>query len=84
MRKGKKVIGEAQEILNRAMMHLNSTIHCKVVDYKHENYQVRMFTKENKLIVPVQIAEEWIKGTNPKENLIHDKLEMLFKNLERY
>jgi hypothetical protein len=34
--------------------------------------------------MPIQIPEEWIKGTNPKENLIHDRLEILFKNLENY
>ncbi|MGA2468172.1 MAG: hypothetical protein ABSH06_27990 [Thermodesulfobacteriota bacterium] len=79
-----KIIGEAQEILNWAIMHLKGSINCKVIDYKHENYRVQVFTKENKLIMPVQVPEEWIKGTNPRENLIHDKLEILFKNLGNY
>jgi hypothetical protein len=34
--------------------------------------------------MPIQILEEWIKGTNPRKNLIPDKLEILFKNLENY
>ena len=77
-------IREAQEILDWAIMHLNGSIKCKVMDYKHENYRVQVFTKENKLIMPVQIPEEWIKGTNPGQNVIHDKIEILFKNLENY
>jgi len=77
-------IREAQEILNWAIIHLKGSIHCKIIDYKHENYRVQVFTKENKLIMPVQVPEEWIKGTNPKENRIHDKLEILFKNLGNY
>jgi len=79
-----KIIKEAQEILNWAIMHLKGSINCKVIDYKHENYRVQVFTKENELIMPVQVPEEWIKGTNPGENLIHDKLEILFKNLGNY
>ena len=54
------------------------------MDYKHGNFRVQVFTKENKLIMSVQIFEEWIKGTNPRENLIHDKIEILFRNLENY
>ena len=77
-------IREAQEILNWAIMHLKGSINCKVIDYKHGNYRVQFFTKENKLIIPVQVPEAWIKGTNPRENLIHDKLEILFKNLGNY
>jgi len=76
-------IREAQEILNWAIMHFKGSINCKVMDYKHENYRVEVFTKENKLIMPVQVPEEWIKGTNPRENLIHDKLELLLKNLDK-
>jgi hypothetical protein len=77
-------IKEAQEILDWAITHLNVTIKCKVMNYKHENFQVQVFTKENKLIMPVLISEEWVKGTNPRENLIHDKIEILFKNLQNY
>jgi hypothetical protein len=77
-------IKEAQEILDWAITHSNGSIKCKVMDYKHKHYRVQVFTKENKLIMPVQIIENWIKGTNPSENLIHDKIEMLFKNLESY
>jgi hypothetical protein len=29
--------------------------------------------------MPVQVPEERIKGTNPEENFIHDKLELLLK-----
>jgi hypothetical protein len=34
--------------------------------------------------MPIQIAEEWVKGSNPKENFIHDNLKALLKNLENY
>jgi hypothetical protein len=77
-------IREAQEILNWAIMHLNLNFNCKVIDYKHENYKVQFLTKENKLIMPVQVPEEWIKGSSPKENLIHDRLEVLLGNLRAY
>lgn len=77
-------IREAQEILNWVIMHSNLNFNCKVIDYKYENYKVQFFTKENKLIMPVQVPEEWIKGSNPKENLIHDKLEVLLGNLRAY
>jgi hypothetical protein len=77
-------IREAQEILNWAIMHLKGSIKCKVIEYKHENYRVQFFTKDDKLIMPIQIPEEWIKGTNPRENLIHDKLETLLRNLGNY
>jgi len=77
-------IREAQEILNWTIMHLNGSIKCKVIDYKYGNYQVQFFTKENKLIMPVQISEEWVKQSNPKENFIYDKLKILLKNLESY
>src|SRR4030042_603415 len=50
-------IREAQEILNWAIMHLNGSIKCKVIDYKHENYRVQVFTKENRLIMPIQITD---------------------------
>jgi len=77
-------IREAQELLDWAIMHLNASINCKVIDYKHNNYRVQFFTKENKLIMPVQISEEWIKGSNPKENVIHDRLKILLENLKNY
>jgi len=77
-------IREAQEILNWVILHLNGSIMCKVIDYKHENYRVQFFTKENKLIMPIQIPEEWVKESNPKENFINDKLNTLLKNLENY
>jgi hypothetical protein len=73
-----------QEILNWAIAHLNESIKCKVTDYKHGNYRVQFLKKDDKPIMPIQISEEWIKGTNPRENLIHDKLEMLLRNLENY
>jgi len=75
---------EAQEILNWAISHLNLSINCKVIDYKYENYKVQFFTKESKLIMPVQVPEEWVNGSNPKENLIHDRLEILLANLRNY
>jgi hypothetical protein len=75
---------EAQEVLNWAIMHLNLGFNCKVIDYKYENYKVQFFTKENKLIMPVQVPEEWVKGSNPREDLIHDRLQALLANLKNY
>jgi hypothetical protein len=77
-------IKEAQEILNWAITHLNGSIKCKVTDYKHENYRVQFLKKDDKPIMPIQISEEWIKGTNSRDNLIHDKLQILLRNLENY
>ncbi len=77
-------IREAQEILEWAIMHLNGSIRCKVIDYKYKNYRVQFFTKDNKLIMPVQIAEEDINESNPKENFVPDKLKTLLRNLENY
>jgi len=77
-------IKEAQEILDWAIMHLNGSIKCKVIDYKYRNYRVQFFTKDNKLIMAVQITEEEIKESNPKENFIPDKLRTLLRNLENY
>jgi len=34
--------------------------------------------------MPIQIDEEWVKQSNPKENVIHEKLKALLKNLENY
>jgi hypothetical protein len=55
-----------------------------MIDYKYESYKVQFLTKENKLIMPVQIPEEWIKGSHPKENVIHERLELLLANLKGY
>jgi len=81
---GDEKIREAEEILNRVIANLNLTISCKVTGYKRENYQVKIFAKDNSLIMPVLIAEEWVKECNLKENIIHDKLKTLLKNLENY
>ena len=77
-------IKEAQEILDWAITHLNGSIKCKVTDYKHKNYRVQFSKKDDKPIMLIQISEEWIKGTNMKENLIHNQLQMLLKNFENY
>jgi hypothetical protein len=77
-------IKEVEEILSWAITHLGGNITCKVIDYNNENYRVQFFTKENKLLMPVQIPEEWIEDSNPKENLIHDKLRTLLRNLGGY
>ena len=77
-------IKEAQEILDWAIMHVNGSITCKVIDYKYNSYRVQFFTKDHKLIMPVQIAEEEVKESKPKENVIPDKLKALLKNLEAY
>jgi len=49
-----------------------------------ETIRVQFFTKDNKLIMPVEITEEEIEETNPKENSIPDKLKTLLRNLENY
>ena len=77
-------IKETEEILNWAIVRLNGSIKCKVTDYKHGNYRVQFNKKDDKPIMPIQIPEEWIRGTNSRENLIHDKLDILLKNLENY
>jgi hypothetical protein len=77
-------IREAQEILNWAIINLEGKIKCKVMKYKSQNYQVQFFTKEDKLIMPVQIPEEWIKQSDPQGNVIEDKLKTLLKNLGSY
>ncbi len=77
-------IREAQEVLDWAIMQGNGSIKCKVINYKHNSYRVQFFTKDQKLIMPVQIDEQDIKETRPKENVISDKLKTLLKNLEAY
>ncbi len=79
-----KMTKEAQGTLDWAVMHLKSSIKCKVIGYKYENYTVQVFNKENQLIMPVQIPVQWIKASKPTENFIHDLLEALLRNLERY
>jgi hypothetical protein len=78
-----KRIGEAQEIINWAIVHVNGSIKCKVTDYKHENFRVQFFSKDGNLIMPSEIPDEWIEATNPKQNVVYDKLEFLVKNLEK-
>ncbi|HUL20777.1 MAG TPA: hypothetical protein VLZ10_04935 [Thermodesulfobacteriota bacterium] len=77
-------IREAQEVLDWAIMQGNGSIKCKVINYKYNSYRVQFFTKDQKLIMPVQIDEQDVKETRPKENVISDKLKTLLKNLEAY
>ncbi len=79
-----KITKEAQEILDWAVMHLKSNIKCKVIGYKYEKYTVQVLNRDNQLIMPVQIPVQWIKATKPTENFIHDLLETLLRNSERY
>ena len=76
-------IREAQEILDWVTMHLNLRIKCKVMDYKHENYRVQIL-KGGKPVMQIQVTEESVKESNPKENFIPDKLETLLRNLDNY
>ena len=76
-------IREAQQLLDWVVMHLNFNIKCKVIEYKRENYRVQVL-KENKLVMPIQVAEQDVKEINPNENFIPDKLKMLLTNLEKY
>ena len=77
-------IRKAGELLDWAIRHLNGSIKCKVIDCKNKNYRVQFFTKDNKLIMPIQITEEEIAETNPGENSVPDKLKTLLRNLENY
>jgi len=77
-------IREAQEVLDWAIMQGNGSIKCKVINYKYNSYRVQFFTKDQKLIMPVQIDEQDVKETRPKENVISDRLKTLLKNLEAY
>ncbi len=77
-------IRKAQETLDWAVMHSNGSIKCKVVGFKHRSYRVQFFTKDDKLIMLVQIAEEEINESNPKENFVPDKLKTLLRNLENF
>ena len=76
-------IRETQEVLDWVITHLNLSIKCKVIDYKHENYRVQVLIGD-KLGMPIQIPEEWVKESNPKENVVHDILKTVLKNLDRY
>ena len=76
-------IKEAQEVLDWVIMHLNLNIKCKVIDYKHANYRVQVL-KGDRLIIAIQVTEEWVKESNPKENFVPDKLKTLLRNLENY
>jgi hypothetical protein len=75
---------EVQEVLHWAIMRLNLSFSCKVLDYKYENYKVEFFTKENKLIMPVQIPGEWIETSHPREDRLDDRLKTLLANLANY
>ena len=77
-------IKEAQEILDWAIAHGNVSIKCKVINYEHNSYRVQFFTKDQKSIMPVQIGEEEVKETKPKENVISDKLSALLRNMATY
>jgi hypothetical protein len=83
MDRGEKM-KEAQEVLNWAIMRLNFSFNCKVLDYKYENFKAEFFTKENKLMMPVQIPEEWIKGSHRGEDRLDDRLKALLANLANY
>jgi len=80
-----KMIDDAQKILDWAIVNLNLSIKCMVINYKDEKYKVQFFTWDNKLIrgVGFNIPEEWIKDTNPIKNDIHDELKSLLIKLEQ-
>ena len=76
-------IREAQEVLDWVTMRLGFSIKCKVTGYKHENYRIQVL-KGDRLNMPIQVSEEWVKETNPKENFIPNQLEILLRNLDNY
>jgi len=75
---------EANELLSWAITHMNLNIHCEIIASKKGYYKVQFFSKDNKLIMPTEIPEEWIKGTKPKEKIIHDQLMLTLRNLANY
>ncbi len=75
---------EAQEKLNWAITHMNLNIHCEIIASKKRYFKVQFFSKDNKLIMPVEVSEEWIEDTDPKEKKIHDQLSLVLKNLANY
>jgi hypothetical protein len=75
---------EAQEILNWAIKNMNLSIHCEIIASKKGYYKVNFLSKENKLIMPVEIAAEWISGTRSKDGKIHDQLGLVLRNLANY
>jgi len=78
-----EMIREAQGVLDWVLKQLSLSITCKVIDYKHENYRVQVL-KGERLVMPIQVAEELVKESNPKENVIPDKLKTLLRNLENF
>ena len=82
MGRDEKIRG-AQEILDWVVMRLNLSITCKVMDYKHENYRVQIL-KGGQSLIQIQVTEESVKDSNPKENSIPDRLETLLRNLDNY
>ncbi len=73
----------AQEVLDWVTMQMSLNIKCRVIDCKHGNYRVQVFNGD-KLVMPIQVAEEWVKGSNVQDGAIPDGLKMLLTNLERY
>ncbi len=76
-------IRAAQEVLDWVITHLSLSIKCKVIEYKRGNYRVQVF-KGDRLIMPIQVTEEWVKGSNPKDDLIYETLKSLSKNLDNF
>jgi hypothetical protein len=83
MEKDEKV-REAEEIINWAILHLNTKIKCKVTNYKHGNFGVQFYTDKDKPIMLTQVSEAWVKETNSTSKAIGDQLKLLLSNLENY
>lgn len=78
-----ELIREAQGVLDWVAEQLTLNITCKVIDYKRGNFRVQVL-KGDRLIMPIQVTEESLKESNPKENYISEKLRTLLKNLANY
>ncbi len=76
-------IREAQKVLDWVSMRLNLSIKCKVTGYKRGNYRVQVL-KGDRLMMPIQVTEEWVKESNPAKNCVADGLEIVLRNLENY
>ncbi len=78
-----ELIREAQGVLDWVIEQLTLNITCKVIDYKRGNFRVQVL-KGDRLVMPIQVTEESLKESNPKENRISEKLRTLLKNLANY
>ncbi len=76
-------VREAQEVLDWVTMQLRLSVKCRVIDCKHGNYRVQVL-KGDRLVMPIEVAEQWVKESKVKGSSISDSLRTLLTNLEHY